>query len=169
MYHILAAGLLSPSVGLIFWISLTFLLLLVVLRKFAWGPITSALDTREKKIEESMERAERALSEARQIQADNDKARREADQAAQRVLREARDAAEQLRGEEVEKTRTQLRQMQDQARDEIEREKQTALDALRTEVADLAIEAAEKILHDSLDGDRQRKIVDTFIDGLPKN
>ncbi len=169
MYDILAAGLLSPNVGLIFWITVTFLLLLLLLRRFAWGPIIKALDTRERKIEESMARAEQALAEARKIQADNDRARREAEQEAQRILREAREAAEHLRAEEVEKTRAQIRQIQEQAQAEIEREKQSALDALRAEVADLAIRAAEKILHENLDATRQRKIVDAFIDDLPKN
>ncbi|WP_456424480.1 F0F1 ATP synthase subunit B [Rhodocaloribacter sp.] len=169
MYDILAAGLLSPNVGLIFWITVTFLLLLLLLRRYAWGPIIKALDTRERKIEESMARAEQALAEARKIQADNDRARREAEQEAQRILREAREAAERMRTEEVEKTRAQIRQMQEQAQAEIEREKQSALDALRAEVADLAIRAAEKILHENLDATRQRKIVDAFIDDLPKN
>jgi len=169
MYDILAAGLLSPNVGLIFWITVTFLLLLLLLRRYAWGPILKALDTRERKIEEAMARAEQALAEARKIQADNDRARREAEQEAQRILRQAREAAEHLRTEEVEKTRAQIRQMQEQAQAEIEREKQSALDALRAEVADLAIKAAEKILHENLDATRQRKLVDAFIDELPKN
>ncbi|GIV58123.1 MAG: ATP synthase F0 subunit B [Bacteroidetes bacterium] len=169
MSYIVAAGILSPNAGLIFWITITFLLLLFVLRRFAWGPITQALETRERKIAEAMARAEEALAEARKIQADNDRARREAEQEAQRILREAREAAERLRAEEVEKTRAQIRQMQEQARAEIEREKQSALDTLRAEVADLAIQAAEKILHETLDADRQRRLVETFIDELPKN
>ena len=169
MYTVFAADLLAPNAGLAFWILVTFIALMLILRRFAWGPITNALDVREKKIEESMDRAEKALAEARQIQADNDRARREADQEAQRIIREAREAAESLRSEEVDKTRAQMQQMQEQARAEIEREKQSALDTLRTEVADLAIQAAEKILQENLDEGRQRRIVDSFLDGLPKN
>lgn len=169
MELILAADLLSPHAGLVFWKFLTFLLLLFLLYKFAWGPISSALVQREKTIDESITRAEKALAEARQIQADNEKARRESEQEAQRILREARDTAERLRSEEVERTRAQIRQMQQQAQAEIEREKQSALGELRTEVADLAIQAAGKILRANLDGSRQRKIVEDFIDDLPKN
>ena len=169
MYTVFAADLLAPNAGLAFWILVTFIALMLILRRFAWGPITNALDVREKKIEESMDRAEKALAEARQIQADNDRARREADQEAQRIIREAREAAESLRSEEVDKTRAQMQQMQEQVRAEIEREKQSALDTLRTEVADLAIQAAEKILQENLDEGRQRRIVDSFLDGLPKN
>ncbi|MEX0748243.1 MAG: F0F1 ATP synthase subunit B, partial [Rhodothermales bacterium] len=71
--------------------------------------------------------------------------------------------------EEVEKTRAQIRQMKEQAEADIEREKQSALDELRSEVADLAIQAAEKILKENLDAGRQRKLVDRFIEELPKN
>ncbi|NNF59289.1 MAG: F0F1 ATP synthase subunit B [Rhodothermaceae bacterium] len=165
----LAASLLSPHVGLIFWTLLVFGLLLFILGKFAWKPMVSALDEREHTIEESLTRAERALEEARQMQAHNESARRDAERQAQITLREAREAADQLRGEEVDKTKAQLAQMQEQARAEIEREKTQALAALRAEVADLAIGAAEKILHANLDDDRQRGLVNEFLNDLPQN
>lgn len=169
METILAANLLSPNFGLVIWITITFFALLLVLRRFAWGPITSALEAREIRIRESIEQAEKALSEARQIQADNDRARREADAEAQQLLRQSREAAESLRTEELEKTREQIRQMQDAAQAEIARERDGALDTLRKEVADLAIQAAERILDANLDDDRQRKLVNDFLGGLPKN
>ena len=169
MALVLAASLLSPNVGLMFWITITFLLLMFVLRRFAWGPITSALTTREHRIEESIRSAEKALEEARQIQADNTRARQEAEQSAQQILRDARASADSLRSEEMEKTRSQIQRMQEQATAEIEREKEGALDELRTEVADLAIKAAEKILSESLDATRQRKLVDDFLKDLSKN
>ncbi len=165
----LAAGLLSPNVGLIFWMALAFLTLLFLLSKYAWGPITSALAEREQTIEDSLTSAQKALAEAKQLSADNEKARREGEAQAQQIMREAREAAEALRAEQVEKTRAQIRTMQDQAQAEIEREKQQALAELRTEVADLAIQAAEKILHENLDAPRQKKLVEAFISDLPKN
>lgn len=166
---LLAASLLSPNLGLFVWILITFLVLMFVLRKYAWGPITSALDERENRIQDSMDQAEKALAEAKQVQADNTKARRESEAEAQRLLREARDEAERLRGEEVEKTKAKIQEMQENAQAEIEREKQSALADLRREVADLAIQAAGKILSENLDDNRQRKLVDDFIDDLPRN
>ncbi len=165
----LAADLLAPNLGLIFWVGLAFLLLLFVLSKYAWGPITSALTEREQTIETSLTRAERALAEAKQLAADNERARREAEVEAQRIMREAREAAEASRAEQVDRTRDQIRTMQAQAQAEIEREKQQALAELRTEVADLAIQAAEKILHESLDAPRQKRLVEDCIADLPKN
>ena len=105
-------ALLDPKVGLFVFTLLVFLIVAWLLRKFAWGPITEALATREKTIEDSINRAEKALAEARQISEDNEKARREAEVEAQRVTREAREAAEALKAVEVEKTREQIRQMQ---------------------------------------------------------
>ncbi len=164
----IAAGLLAPNVGLIFWIALTFLILLFVLRRYAWGPITAALSEREKTIDDSIQRAERALAEAKQIQADNERARRDAEQEGQRILREARETADRLRSEEVDRTRKQIQALQAQAQAEIEREKDGALAALRSEVADLAVRAAEKILKEDLDGERQRRMVDNFLAELPR-
>ncbi|CAM3201553.1 F0F1 ATP synthase subunit B [Rhodothermus bifroesti] len=169
MELILAANLVSVEPGLIFWKTITFLLLLLVLYKFAWGPIVRALQEREETIDTSLRRAERALAEARQIQAENERIRREAEQEAQRLLREAREEAERLRQEELQKTRLQIQQMQAQAQAEIEREKQGALDELRAVVADLAVQAAEKILRENLDAERQRRLVERFLASLPEN
>lgn len=169
MDPIFAQSLLEPNAGLILWKTIAFAILLWLLYKFAWGPITNALSERETRIDESMKRAEKALAEAREIQAENKKARREAEQEAQRILREARESAEALRNEEVEKTRARLEQMQEQAQAEIERQKQGALEDLRDEIVNLAIEAASKVVQEELDGARQRRLVDEFIDGLPQN
>jgi F-type H+-transporting ATPase subunit b len=169
MEIILAADLLSPNAGLIFWKTLVFGLLLFLLHKFAWKPITTALNAREETIDSSIKRAEQALAEARKIQQENDRARRESEAEAQRVLREAREAADRVRNEEIEKTRDQIRQMKEHAEAAIENEKQGALNELRDEVAEMAIQAAEKILKETLDAGRQRKLVDQFIDELPRN
>ena len=162
-------SLLEPNFGLVFWTTVVFLVVLGILWKYAWGPITEALDHREEHIDESLQRAEVALAEAKKVQSENTKARREAEQEAQRILHEARDQAEELREEERQKTRDQIQHMQEQAQKEIEREKESALDDLRDEVAVLAIQAAEKILRENLDDSRQRRLIDDFINDLPRN
>ena len=169
MHVFLALDLLSPNWGLLFWKTIVFGVTFWLLYKYAWGPITKALTEREDTIDSSIQRAERALTEAREVQADNERARREAEQEAQRLLRAAREEADRLRSEEVQKTREAILEMREQAQGEIEREKDSALDALRAEVADLAIRAAEKILQANLDAPSQRRLVENFIDELPKN
>ena len=115
MHVFLALDLLSPNWGLLFWKTIVFGVTFWILYKYAWGPITKALKEREDTIDNSIQRAERALTEAREVQADNERARREAEQQAQRLLRTAREQADHLRDEEVQKTREQIQQMRDQA------------------------------------------------------
>jgi F-type H+-transporting ATPase subunit b len=167
---IVAADLLSPNFGLVIWVALAFGIVLFILSKFAWGPITSALDEREHRIEDSLSRAEIALAEARQLQENNEAARREAEQERQRILRQARDESERLRTEELEKTRAVIQRERELAQDEINRSKQQAIQDLRTEVADMAVEAAERILDQKFsDHEQQRQMVERFIADLPRN
>jgi len=160
---ILAQSLLSPGPGVIFWTALSFLILLLILSKYAWKPITGALEEREKTIEESITRAERALEEAKRLQADNDAARREAEKHAQAIIREARDEAERVRSAEVDKTKGQLQAMQAQAQSDLERQRQLAIADLRREVANLAVGAAAKLLGENVDDEKQHKLVERFI------
>lgn len=166
---IVAQSLLEPNAGLIFYKVIVFALLLFVLGKYAWKPIVSALSEREETIDASLRKAEHALEEARKTGEKNEEARRAAEENARRVLQDARTAAERVRAGEMEKTQTRIRQMQEQAQAEIEREKQRALEELRDEVAGLAIRTAEQILEETLDADRHRKLVDRFIEQLPRN
>ncbi len=166
---IVAQSLLEPNAGLIFYKVIVFALLLFVLGKYAWKPIVSALSEREETIDASLRKAEQALEEARQTGEKNEEARRAAEENARRVMHDARAAAERMRTEEMEKTRVRIRQMQEQAQAEIEREKGRALEELRDEVAGLAIGTAEQILEETLNADRHRKLVDRFIEQLPRN
>lgn len=166
---VLAADLLSPNWGLAIWLIIAFALFYLVLSKYAFPFIIDGLKEREQTIEESMTRAERALAEAKQLQADNETARREAERQAQGILREAKEQADATRAADVEKTKAEIARMQEAARADIEREKQQALAELRSEVATLAVGAAEKILNENLDADKQRGLVDQFIADLPRN
>ena len=169
MTFLLAADLLSPNVGLIFWLALAFLALLGLLGKFAWPSIVGGLEERERRIETSLTEADRALAQAKQLQADNDSARRESERQAQTILRDAREEAEALRTADVEKTRAELAEMKEAARAEIEREKRQALAELRAEVASLAVSGAEKILRKEIDAETQSRLVGDFIAELPQN
>ena len=162
-------ALLAVEPGLAIWTLIIFSLVLLILSRTAWPAITSALDTREDNIRESMEQAEKALAEARQVQSDNKKALREAEQEAQSILREAREAAERLREEEKGKLQAEIKQMKELAENDIAREKEGAIQALRAEVIDLTVQAAGKIIQENLDDKRQRSMVDKFISELPSN
>ena len=160
---------LNPNPGLIIWTIVTFILLLVLLKKFAWKPLLEALQRREETVRSSIERAEQAKIEAERLLDENRKQLERAGQEGQRILNENRALAEKLKDEIVEKANQQSRRMVDQAKQEIERDKEAALIQLRDEVAGLAIQAAGKILDETLDDDKHRKIVDAYLKGLPKN
>jgi len=86
-----------------------------------------------------------------------------------RILKEGRELAEQMKNEIVAKAHESAKTMMGQAKDEIKREKETALLQLKNEVADLAVSAAEKIIDETLDAAKQKKIVDSVLNRLPKN
>lgn len=164
-----AASLLSANFGLAIWLGIAFLLLMFVLGKYAWGPITAALEERESTIEESITRAERANAEAQRLLADNEAARRDAERHAQQVLADARAEADRQREAARSELRDELAAERERAAAEIDRQKQQALNELRAEVAALAVGAAEKILRREIDAAEQRGLVDQFIADLPKN
>ncbi len=160
---------LNPNPGLIIWTIITFVLLLILLKKFAWKPLLEALQRREESVRNSIERAERAKQEAERLLEENRKQLERAGHEGQRILNENRALAEKLKEEIVDKANQQSRHMVEQARQEIERDKEAALIQLRGEVATLAVQAAGKILDETLDEHKHRKLVDTYLKGLPKN
>jgi F-type H+-transporting ATPase subunit b len=155
--------------GLIIWTIVSFVLLVAVLGKYAWKPIISALAEREDKIRSALEQADRARSEAADLLKKNEEAMARAEQEYQKMLREGKAMAEKVKEEIVGKARQQAQQEIERASEEIQRSVDSARHQLRTEVADLAIKAAEKILTETLDEPKQKKMVNSFLDQLPKN
>jgi F-type H+-transporting ATPase subunit b len=160
---------LNPNPGLILWTIVTFVLLVLLLRRVAWKPLLQALSDREESVRSALERAELAKSEAERILGENRKQLAQAEQEGRRILNESRELSEKLRGELMDKAQEQSRKLIDQAREEIERDKEAALARLRGEVADLAILAAGKILDETLDETRHRRIIDSALKDLPAN
>jgi len=163
---LLAGSLLTPNPGLIFWTAVTFVIVLVILRKVAWGPIISALEEREKGIQSSIDRAHQAKEESEAILRKNRELLSKADADADRIIREGKEYAEKLRAEITEKAQDESKKMIAAAVDSIDQEKRRALDVLRNEVADLAVKGAEKIIRTALDADLQKKIVNSMIQDL---
>lgn len=155
--------------GLIIWTMLTFALLVVVLGKFAWKPILQALQAREHEIADALKKAEEAKKDAERMMQENKIAMEKASNETARLIAEGRAMAEQLKSDIVAKANESAKKMLDQAKDEITREKESAMAQLRSEVADLSISVAEKILDESLDGAKQKKMVDKVLQQLQNN
>ena len=154
--------------GLILWTILTFLVLLVVLKKLAWKPLLHALTAREEKIRVSLQQAEEAQKAAQGLLEENRKQLAKSGEESQRIIREGRELGEKLKAEIVERANSASRQMVAQAKEEIGREREAALLQLRGEVADIAIMAAGKILDANLDSPKQRALVDGVLQNLAK-
>ncbi|MDE3056676.1 MAG: F0F1 ATP synthase subunit B [Bacteroidota bacterium] len=155
--------------GLIIWTIITFAIVVLVLGKFAWKPLVAALQRREQNIHDALQRAEEAKKEAERVLAENKAALAKANEETARIIREGRELAEQLKNEILAKANDNAKDALLQAQEAIQREKEAALLQLRSEVADLAVTAAEKILDETLDAPRQKKMVDKVLQQLPKN
>ena len=148
--------LLSPNPGLIIWTLITFVLVLLVLKKFVWGPLLSALDQRETRIREALEQADKARAEAERSAEENKQALAQAQAEAQAAINKAREDAD-------------AQQLLEQARRTIQQERNQALQTLRQQTAELAILAAGQLLEENLDDEHNKKIVDDFINRLPEH
>ena len=160
---LLEGGLLNPNPGLIFWTAISFLIVMLILSKFAWGPIVSMLEEREKGIQSAIDRAHSAKDEAESILKKNKELLARADAEADRIIREGKEYADKVRSELTEKAQQEAQKMIAVAKDEIEQEKRRALDVLRNEVADMAVKGAEKIIRSALDAEKQKTVVDDMI------
>jgi len=159
-------ALVTPDVGTLFWMLLMFIIVLVILKKFAWKPILGALDKREKSIEDSLRSADRAREEMEQLKADNEKILAEARLERDGMLKETRATSEQILSEAREKAGKEGKRLIEAARDQIVNEKDLAMAEIRKQVAELSVNIAEKILREKLKEDQQQK---ALIDKLLKD
>ncbi len=155
--------------GMMIWTWITFFVVLVVLSKVALKPILTTIEDREKAIREDLEQAQKQREEAEQLLQKHRELMANTESEAQRLLKESRELAEQRRQELLKQAREESQKVVEQAKKEIEQEKENALISLRTEIADLAVNAAEKIIMHNLDEEKQKAIVNEYIKSLPKS
>ena len=156
--------LLTPGIGLIFWQVVIFLLLVVLLGKFAWRPILDSLRIREESIEEALRSADEAREEMSKLQADNEKLLVKAREERDILLKEAAKIAGQLKEEAKEDAKKITSKLIEDAKASIISEKEAALKEVRNQVAELSVEIAEKLIRKSLGDEKsQRTLVDEFL------
>jgi len=161
-------ALITPHIGLIFWTLVTFIVLLVLLRRFAWGPIITAMNAREEGIRGDLERArtereesQRLLDEHRALLAQARKERADAVEA-------GRQDAERLKAGILDEARKQREQLVKQADTQIQAGLRQARLELKGAAVDLAIQAAAKLLGKNLDDATQRRLVEDYIADLER-
>jgi F-type H+-transporting ATPase subunit b len=155
--------------GLIIWAWVTFFVLLIFLYKVAWKPILSTIEKREKTIQDSIDRAEKAKEEAESLLEKHNQMMQKAEEESQKMLKENRELAEKSRQEIMEQAKENADNILNKAKAEIEKEKDDALYSLRSEVADLAIAATKKIIGETIDESKQKSIITEFIQKMPNS
>ena len=163
-------NLVTPGIGLIFWQTLSFLIVVFVLSKVAWKPILAMIKEREDTIETALEQAKKARAEMAALNSSNENLLREARAERERMMRDAQTTANAIVGEAQERARTEGSRLLEDARLTIQSEKSAALAEIRNQVADLSLSIAEKILKEKLSNDgAQRELVTRYMDEAKKS
>lgn len=157
-------SLVTPAIGLIFWTSIVFLLLLLILKKYAWKPILNSVDERNENIKEALRAAEKAKEEMEALNTNNEKILKEAKQERDELLKEAREIKEKIILEAKISATTEAEKIMDSAKLQIDNEKMKALVDLKNHVAGLSIEMTEKILRLELsDKNKQHEVIENAL------
>jgi len=162
--------LVTPGIGMIFWSTLFFLVLLFFLGKFAWPAILSAVKARNESIRRALDAAEKAKKEMAQLRADNEKILAEAKAERDALLKEAKVVKDKLIADAKEKASEEAKKLVQGAKEAIRNEKAAALNEMKEQMATLSVDIAEKILRLKLDDSKaQKELVDKLINEADLN
>ena len=157
--------LITPDVGLLFWTLVSFIILYIILRKFAWGPILTAVKEREESIKAALDAADNAKKEMENLKADNEKILNEAKTEREVMLKEAREMKSKLIYDAENEAKAKAKSMVEAAKTAIQNEKNSAMNELKNTVVDLSVGIAEKLISEELaDKDKQLKMIEEILD-----
>lgn len=142
--------LVNPGIGLVFWFSVAFIILLVLLKKFAWKPILGAIHQRNNAIDSAMSAAEDARAEVAKMKAENDLIIQQAKLEKEEILKEAKATSDRIIAESKNKAVEEANRILAEAQKRISQERQAAISDMKSQVAEHAVDIAEKILKDSM-------------------
>jgi len=152
-----------PDTGLMVWTLVIFVILMFVLSRYAFGPITAAVEAREKALEEAIEGAKRDRDAAAKLLQEHQAAIDTARAEAQKIIADGRAVGEKMRTDMIEQTRKEQQDMLERARRDIESEKDKAIMQLRREAVDLALAGATKVIEQNLESQKNRQLVDSYL------
>jgi F-type H+-transporting ATPase subunit b len=165
---LLAASLTDVNFALSFWTAITFALLLVVLGKFAWGPILQIIDAREKTISDAIEAAKRERAGAEAAAAEMKLTLQKARDESAELMRRNQQEVSAAKAELMAAARQESDNLLQAARKTIEEEKRKAVAELRAQAVDIAIDAAGRLVQMNMDPARQKQLVEEYLTQLPK-
>ena len=159
--------LLIPSTGLLFWMSLTFLVVLAILWKFGFPVITQMVTERKAFIDDSLKKAHEANERLANLQKEGESILKEAREKQSQILKEAAQTRDAIVEKAQEKAREEGARLINDAKAEIEQEKKAAIADIRKQVAELSVEIAEKVLRENLKGDKaQMDLIDRMLNDV---
>jgi F-type H+-transporting ATPase subunit b len=153
-------SLIDINFGLMFWTLVTFVIVLIVLKKYAFGPIQAAIDARRKAIEADLDAAQHAREEAQTALAEYRAALAESRKEAIQIIEQARRAADEQRRRDIEQLEAEKNRLLERAKAEIEAETRASLETIKTGIVDLTVVATEKVVRRRLDEDEQKRLID---------
>ncbi len=157
--------LVTPDIGLIFWTTVSFVILYFILAKYAWKPILGAVNEREKSIKDALSAAEKAKEEMASLKSDNEKILNEAKLQREALLKEAREIKSKIISDAQNEATEKANKLIEAAKTAIDNEKSAAMKELKNTVVDLSLNIAEKLLSKELDNkDKQIKNIKDIID-----
>jgi F-type H+-transporting ATPase subunit b len=160
-------NLLSPNTGLMFWTLIIFVVLMFVLTRFAFKPLTAAVEARERRLEAAIKQADEDRKKAAELLEQQTKALDASRVEVQRIIAEARVTGDKLRNEMLEQTKNQQHDLLERARAEIDEERKRAIADLRREAVELALAGASKVIERNLDDQTNRRLVESFLASVP--
>jgi F-type H+-transporting ATPase subunit b len=162
--------LVTPAVGQLFWGGLVFIILLILLKKFAWKPILTAVNEREESIQESMDMAIKTKAEMEALQTQNQDLLKEARIERDKMIKEASETSKKLIEESREEGKLQQQKIVAEAQKIINAEKAAAISELKTQVASLSLEIAEKVIRGELaSNDKQKALAEQIANDISLN
>ena len=152
--------------GLLAWTVITFVLLLVVLKKVAWGPILDALEARENEIKEALNAAEKAREEAKRVSSDYEDAIRKAQAEAQQIISDAKTAGEKVKLDLEAVASEKADEIIEKAKAQIDAERIKVISEIKSVAVEISLSAAAKVIEKNLDSDDNRKLVNEALEGI---
>ncbi|MEI6821823.1 MAG: F0F1 ATP synthase subunit B [Bacteroidota bacterium] len=163
-------GLVTPSIGLIFWMTLSFGILFFILAKFAWKPIMASLREREQSIDDALQQANVTREEMKALHFSNEQLLKEAKEERDTMMKDARQIRDGILEEAKNKANQEYNRILESAKESIHYEKMAAITELKNQIATLSIEIAEKLIKEELsDKAKQKALIDKMMDNVNFN
>ncbi|QYN50516.1 F0F1 ATP synthase subunit B [Apibacter sp. ESL0404] len=162
--------LLTPSIGLIFWMTISFIVLLIILGKYAWKPILKALENRENSIQKSLDEAKNAREAMAKLISQNEQILKEARMEREAILKEAREIKDKIINDAKDAATAESNKIIQSAKETINAERISAINQIKSEVADLSVDIAKKVLQKELSSpEEQKKLIDSLVNQAKLN